>query len=183
MESPTNLKEKAPETFKADFELGNGKHFIIEVNRAWSANGADRFYNLVKNGFYDDVRFFRVVPDFMVQFGINGDPAVSAMWRSASIADDPVKESNKRGYVTFAKTGAPNSRTTQLFINFRDNTFLDSQGFSPFGRVITGMDVVDQIYSGERERPDQGQIQSNGNAYLIKSFPKLDYVKKATISQ
>lgn len=183
MESPANLKEKAPESFKADFELGNGKHFVVEVTRAWSPNGADRFYNLVKNGFYDEARFFRVVPDFMVQFGINGDPAVSSAWRSASIPDDPLKESNKRGYITFAKTGAPNSRTTQLFINFKDNTFLDSQGFSPFGRVTSGMDVVDQIYSGDRERPDQGQIQTNGNAYLSKTFPKLDYIKKASITQ
>ena len=180
---PSKLKEQAPETFKVDFELGNGKRFIIEVTRAWSPNGADRFYNLVKSGFYDEVRFFRVVPDFMVQFGINGDPAVSAKLRSATIPDDAVKQSNKRGYITFAKTGAPNSRTTQVFINFKDNSFLDGQGFSPFGRVITGMEVVDQIYSGDRERPDQGQIQSNGNAYLTKSFPKLDYVKKATISQ
>jgi peptidyl-prolyl cis-trans isomerase A (cyclophilin A) len=183
MDSPANLKDKAPETFKADFELGNGKHFVIEVARAWSPNGADRFYNLVKGGFYDEARFFRVVPDFMVQFGINGDPAVSAQWRTASIPDDPVKESNQRGYITFAKTGAPNSRTTQLFINFRDNSFLDKQGFAPFGRVTSGMDAVDQIYSGDRERPDQGQIQMNGNDYLSKSFPKLDYIKKATISQ
>jgi len=183
METPAKLTEKAPDAFKADFELGNGKHFVIEVKRAWSPNGADRFYNLVKSGFYDEVRFFRVVPDFMVQFGINGDPSTSAAWRTSTIPDDPVKESNRRGYVTFAKTGAPNSRTTQIFINFKDNSFLDGQGFSPFGNVITGMDVVDQIYSGDRERPDQGQIQTNGNAYLQKSFPKLDFVKKATISQ
>jgi peptidyl-prolyl cis-trans isomerase A (cyclophilin A) len=180
---PSNLKEQAPETFKADFELGNGKHFVIEVTRAWSPNGADRFYNLVKGGFYDEVRFFRVVPDFMVQFGINGDPSVSAKWRSATISDDAVKQSNKRGYITFAKTGAPNSRTTQVFINFKDNSFLDGQGFSPFGRVISGMEVVDQIYSGDGERPEQGQIQSSGNVYLNKSFPKLDYVKKASIAQ
>src|SRR5215475_7711165 len=175
MDSPANLKEKAPETFKADFELGNGKHFVVEVHRAWSPNGADRFYELVKSGFFDEARFFRVVPDFMVQFGINGDPAVSTMWRTATIADDPVKESNKRGYVTFAKTGAPNSRTTQLFINFGDNSFLDRQGFSPFGRVTSGMDDVDAIYSGDREKPDQGQIQMKVNAYLNQTVPKLDY--------
>ncbi len=180
---PASLKEKAPETFKADFELGNGKHFVIEVTRAWSPNGADRFYNLVKSGFFDDTRLFRVVPGFMVQWGINGDPAVSAKWRPATIQDDPVKQGNKRGYVTFAKTGAPNSRTTQIFINFGDNGFLDGQGFSPFGRVATGMDVVDKIYAGDRENPDQGQIQMNGNAYLNKAFPKLDFVKKATIVQ
>ena len=182
METPANLKETAPDTYKADLELGNGKHVVIEVHRAWSPNGADRFYNLVKGGFYDEARFFRVVPGFMVQFGINADPAVSAQWRTATIADDPVKESNKRGYVTFAKTGAPNSRTTQLFINFGDNSFLDGQGFSPFGVVISGMDAVDGIYSADREGPDQGQIQTKGNAYLSQMFPKLDYIKKATIA-
>lgn len=178
---PASLKEKAPETFKADFQLGNGGHFVIEVHRAWSPNGADRFYNLVKSGFYNDTRLFRVVPGFMVQWGINGDPAVSAKWRPATIQDDPVKESNKKGYVTFAKTGAPNSRTTQIFINYGDNGFLDATGFSPFGRVISGQDVVDKIYSGDKENPDQGQIQSAGNAYLMKAFPKLDFVTKATI--
>jgi peptidyl-prolyl cis-trans isomerase A (cyclophilin A) len=180
LKNPSALKDKAPETFKADFELSNGKHFVIEVHRAWAPNGADRFYNMVKSGFFDDCRFFRVVPDFMVQFGIHGDPAVSAPWRAARIPDDPVKESNKRGYVTFATAG-PNTRTTQIFINFKDNSFLDGQGFSPFGRVTTGMDVVDKIYSVDREKPDQGQIQAQGNAYLEKAFPKLDYVKKATI--
>ena len=180
LKNPSALKDKAPETFKADFELGNGKHFVVEVHRAWAPNGADRFYNMVKSGFFDDTRFFRVVPDFMVQFGIHGDPAVSAPWRAARIPDDPVKESNKRGYVTFATAG-PNTRTTQVFINFKDNSFLDGQGFSPFGRITTGMDVVDKIYSVDREKPDQGQIQAQGNAYLEKSFPKLDYVKKATI--
>jgi peptidyl-prolyl cis-trans isomerase A (cyclophilin A) len=180
LKNPTALKDKAPETFKADFELSNGKHFVVEVHRAWAPNGADRFYNMVKNGFFDETRFFRVVPDFMVQFGIHGDPTVSAPWRAARIPDDPVKESNKRGYVTFATAG-PNTRTTQIFINFKDNSFLDGQGFSPFGRVTTGMDVVDKIYSVDREKPDQGQIQAQGNAYLEKAFPKLDYVKKATI--
>jgi peptidyl-prolyl cis-trans isomerase A (cyclophilin A) len=174
--------DKSPETFKADFELGNGKHFVVEVNRAWSPNGADRFYELVNGGFFDDARFFRVVPNFMVQFGINGDPNVSAKWRSATIADDPVKESNKRGFVTFAKTGAPNSRTTQLFINFKDNGFLDGQGFAPFGRVISGMETVDAIYSGDGESPNQHSIQTQGNSYLSQSFPKLDYIKKAVIT-
>ena len=180
LKNPSALKDKAPETFKADFETNTGKHFVVEVHRAWAPNGADRFYNMVKNGFFDDCRFFRVVPDFMVQFGIHGDPAVSAPWRAARIPDDPVKESNKRGYVTFATAG-PNTRTTQIFINFKDNSFLDGQGFSPFGRVTTGMDVVDKIYSVDREKPDQGQIQAQGNAYLEKAFPKLEYVKKATI--
>lgn len=182
LKNPAALKDKAPETFKADFELNNGKHFVIEVHRAWSPNGADRFYNMVKNGYFDGCRFFRVVPDFMVQFGIHGDPSISAPWRAARIADDPVKQSNKRGYVTFATAG-PNTRTTQIFVNFKDNSFLDSQGFSPFGQVITGMDVVDSIYSADGERPDQTQVQAQGNAYLTKSFPKLDSVKKATIVQ
>jgi len=178
----TDTQTKAPETFKADFELGTGKHFVIEVTRSWSPNGADRFYDLVKGGFFDEVRFFRVVPDFMVQFGINGDPSVSAKWRNAAIQDDPKKESNKRGYVTFAKTGAPHSRTTQIFINFKDNSFLDGQGFSPCGRVVSGREVVDAIYSGDGERPDQRQVQMKGNEYLKAAFPKLDYVKKATIA-
>jgi len=185
--NPTNLKEKAPDTFKTSFDVakGDGKPggtFVIEVHRAWAPNGADRFYNLVKSGFYDDCRFFRVVPNFMVQFGIHGDPAVAANWRGARIQDDPVKQGNKRAYVSFATAG-PNTRTTQMFINFKDNSFLDSQGFSAFGQVVSGMDVVDKIYSGDGERPDQGQIQANGNTYLTKSFPKLDYIKKATIVQ
>ena len=183
--NPASLKEKAPDVFKASFEVahGDGKAggtFVIEVHRDWSPNGADRFYNLVKSGFYDDCRFFRVVPNFMVQFGIHGDPAVAGNWRAARIPDDPAKQSNKRGYVSFATAG-PNTRTTQMFINFKDNSFLDSQGFSAFGQVLSGMDVVDKIYSGDGERPDQGQIQSAGNAYLTKTFPKLDYIKKATI--
>ena len=143
-------------------------------------------YNLVKNGFYNDTRFFRVISGFMVQFGIHGDPAISGAWRMARIPDDPVKESNKRGYITFATAG-PNTRTTQVFVNFRDNGGLDGQGFSPFGRVLTGMDVVDALYSGYGEGapngrgPNQAQIQSQGNAYLTKDFPQMDYIKTATI--
>ena len=177
---PAALKEAAPEIFKARFETSKGA-FVIEVTRAWAPNGADRFYNLVKNGFFDNVRFFRVVPNFMVQFGINGDPALNNVWREARIQDDPVKESNKRGYVTFATSG-PNSRTTQIFINFVDrNSFLDGQGFAPFGRVVEGMDAVDKINSASGERPNQGRIQMEGNAYLEKEFPALDFVKSATI--
>ena len=146
LKNPGALKEKAPETYKVDFDTNKGK-FVVQVTRAWSPNGADRFYNLVKSGFFSDVRFFRAIPNFMVQFGIHGDPAVSAAWRMARITDDPAKESNKRGYITFATAG-PNTRTTQVFINFKDNAFLDSQGFSPFGQVISGMDVVDKIYTG-----------------------------------
>ena len=176
---PAALKEAAPEIFKARFETSKGA-FVIEVTRAWAPNGADRFYSLVKNGFFDNVRFFRVVPHFMVQFGINGDPALNNVWREARIQDDPVKESNKRGYVTFATSG-PNSRTTQIFINFGDNAGLDGQGFSPFGRVVEGMDAVDRINSASGERPNQGRIQMEGNAYLEKEFPALDFVKGATI--
>lgn len=187
LKNPAGLKETAPETFKVDFDTSKGK-FVVEVTRAWAPNGADRLYNLVKNGFYNDTRFFRVISGFMVQFGIHGDPAVSAPWRMARIPDDPVKQSNKRGYITFATAG-PNTRTTQVFINFGDNAGLDSQGFSPFGRVTSGMDVVDKLYSGYGEGapsgrgPNQGQIQSEGNAYLTKSFPQLDYVKTATIGK
>ena len=172
--------KKAPETFKAKFETTAGD-FVIEVHREWSPNGADRFYDLVKSGLYDDNKFFRVVPGFMVQFGIHGDPKVAAKWKNSTIKDDAVVRSNKRGFVTFAKSGLPNSRTSQVFINYKDNTFLDSQGFSPFGQVIEGMDVVEKINSQYRELPDQMRIQTQGNEYLKSSFPKLDGVKKATI--
>jgi peptidyl-prolyl cis-trans isomerase A (cyclophilin A) len=155
---------------------------VIEVHRDWAPVGADRFYNLVKNGFFDDIRFFRVVPNFMVQFGIHGTPAIQSAWRGASMKDDPVKQSNKRGYITFATSG-PNSRTTQVFINFKDNAGLDRQGFAPFGEVVSGMDVVDKINAQYGEQPNQGSIQSEGNVYLNKDFPKLDYVKSATIEK
>jgi len=183
--NPAQLNETAPEKFQAKFDTSKGE-FTIEVTRAWAPKGADRFYNLVKNGYYDNCRFFRVIKGFMVQFGIHGDPKVSAGWRGAQIKDDPVKESNKRGYVTYAMAG-PDTRTTQLFINFGDNSPLDGQGFSPFGKVTKGMDVVDSIYAEYGEGaprgngPDQGSIQMQGNAYLEKSFPKLDYIKSAAI--
>jgi peptidyl-prolyl cis-trans isomerase A (cyclophilin A) len=185
--NPAALNEKAPATYKAKFDTSKGA-FVVEVNRAWAPNGADRFYNLVKAGFYDNTRFFRVITGFMVQFGINGDPNVSAPWREARIPDDKVTQSNKRGYVTFATAG-PNSRTTQVFINFGDNAGLDSQGFSPFGRVTTGMNVVDALHAGYGEGapggrgPNQGKIQTEGNAYLTRDFANLDYIKKATIEK
>lgn len=172
-------EKTVPDVYKVKFETSCGD-FVIEVNREWAPVGADRFYELVDMGFYNECRFFRVVPDFMVQFGINGNPKVQKDWRDASIRDDRVRKSNKRGYITFATSG-PNSRTSQVFINFKDNSFLDRQGFAPFGEVVEGMDVVDKIYSGYGEKPDQGEIQSNGNEYLKASFPKLDYIKKATI--
>ena len=174
-------QEKAPDTYKVKFDTSKGP-VVVEVHRAWSPTGADHLYNLVKSGFYNDVRFFRVVPNFMVQFGMNGDPKVQSA-HNTTIKDDPVKESNKRGYVTFAKTGAPNSRSTQLFINYKDNTFLDSQGFAPIGQVVSGMEVVDKINSEYREKPNQNEIRTSGNAYLTKEFPNLDYVKTATIEK
>src|SRR5216117_358114 len=140
LSNPASLREQAPATYKARFDTSKGV-FVVEVTRAWAPRGADRFYNLVKNGFYDDTRFFRVVPNFMVQFGLNGDPAIQRNWANANITDDPGKQSNKKGYVTFATRGK-DTRTTQVFINFKDNGFLDSQGFSPFGEVTSGMDVV-----------------------------------------
>ena len=173
--------EKAPATFKVKFDSSAGP-FVVEVHRAWAPNAADHFYTLVKNGFYDEARFFRVVPNFMVQFGINADPAVQAKFKN-TIQDDPVKESNKRGFVTFAQTSAPNSRSTQIFVNFKDNSFLDSQRFAPFGQVTSGMEAVDKITSEYGEKPNQGSIQSQGNTYLKASFPKLDFVKKATIEK
>jgi peptidyl-prolyl cis-trans isomerase A (cyclophilin A) len=185
LSNPASLNEKAPAVYQAKFDTSKGP-FVVEVHRDWAPNGADRFYNLVKNGFYNDVRFFRVLEGFMAQFGINGDPSLSAVWRNADIKDDPVKVSNGRGTITFATAG-PNTRTTQVFINFGDNAGLDGQGFSPFGKVVSGMEVVDSLYGGYGEGaprgngPDQGQLQAYGNAYLEKSFPKLDYVKTATI--
>jgi peptidyl-prolyl cis-trans isomerase A (cyclophilin A) len=182
--NPAALTEKAPDVFQAQFETTKGA-FVIEVTRAWAPLGADRFYNLVKNGYYDNCRFFRVLKGFMAQFGINGDPKVNAVWRPARIQDDPVKQSNKRGFVTYAM-GGPNTRTTQLFINYNDrNSQLDAQGFSPFGKVISGMDIVDKLYAdygeGGEGGPDQGRIQMEGNPYLEKSFPKLDFIKSAVI--
>ena len=187
LRNPAGLTEQAPATFNANFDTSKGL-FVVTVHRDWAPNGADRFYNLVKTGFYDDVRFFRVIDGFMAQFGIHGNPAVASAWRQAQIKDDPVKQSNKRGFVVFATAG-PNTRTTQLFINFGDNAALDKQGFSPFGEVTKGMDVVDKIYNGYGEGaprgrgPDQGRTQAEGNAYLAKDFPKLDYIKTATIAK
>ena len=184
LKNPAAFKEQAPAVFKASFVTDIGS-FVIEVHRDWSPNGADRFYNLVKSGYLDGVKFFRVMPGFMVQFGMHGDPAVQAAWTSARIQDDPVKESNKRGYITFAKPNAPNARSTQIFINFADNAGLDGQGFSPFGKVTSGMDVVDKINAKYGATPgnDQGNIASGGNAYLDKTYPGLTTIKKATIEQ
>jgi peptidyl-prolyl cis-trans isomerase A (cyclophilin A) len=181
--NPSKLNEKAPATYKAKFVTTQGD-FVVDVTRSLAPLGADRFYNLVKSGFFDGVKFFRVHPDFVVQFGIHGDPDVSAKWRDANIADDPVKSSNKRGTLTFATAGA-NTRTTQLFINLSDNNaFLDTRGFTPFGKVADkGMQVVDKLYSGYNEEPSghQPEIQAEGNKFLDKNYPKLDSIKSASI--
>jgi peptidyl-prolyl cis-trans isomerase A (cyclophilin A) len=177
--NPAQLTETAPDTFQVKFDTSKGE-FIVEVTRDWAPNGADRFYNLVKNGYYNDCRFFRVVENFMVQFGINGDPQINSVINRARIKDDPRKQSNTRGFITYAMAG-PDTRTTQLFINYANNSFLDNQGFSPFGRVTSGMDVVDAINNKYGETPNQQLVQTQGNAYLKKEFPNLDYIKTATI--
>jgi peptidyl-prolyl cis-trans isomerase A (cyclophilin A) len=186
--NPSALNAKAPDTFKAKFTTSKGD-FIVQVTRAWAPRGADRFYNLVRAGFFTDCAFFRVLREprpFMAQFGISPKPAIAAAWERARIMDDPNKESNKRGRITFATAG-PNTRTTQLFINYGDNAFLDGQGFSPFGEVIEGMEVVDKFYSGYGEGapsgrgPEQGKLQSEGKAYTDRYFPQLDHIISATI--
>jgi peptidyl-prolyl cis-trans isomerase A (cyclophilin A) len=177
---PGAAKATAPAKFKVKFTTTKGD-FVVEATRAWAPLGADRFYNLAKVGFFSDVGFFRVVPDFVVQFGIHGNPQVAAAWKSASIKDDPKStQLNEKGTLTFAKGGA-DSRTTQLFINFKDNKALDSMGFPPFGKVVQGMDVVEAINKEYGEMPQQPMIQSDGNAYLKSQFPRLDYVKSATL--
>jgi peptidyl-prolyl cis-trans isomerase A (cyclophilin A) len=185
--NPAALKAKAPDVFKAQFTTTKGD-FVVEVHRDWSPHGADRFYNLVKSGFFDNVSFFRVHPGFMVQFGISSKPAVAKAWDSANIPDDPVMSSNKRGTITYAMSSAPNSRSTQLFINFVDNKFLDPQRFAPFGEVISGMEVVDMLYSGYGEMPAMGghgpdpdKLEAEGDAYLLKNFPMIDRIKMAKI--
>jgi peptidyl-prolyl cis-trans isomerase A (cyclophilin A) len=182
---PSASTEQAPEVYRARLETSKGS-FTIEVNRRWAPRGADRFYSLIKSGFYDGARFFRVLPGFVVQFGIPADPAMGRLWRSAQIPDDPVVESNARGTITFATAG-PNTRTTQVFINLADNASLDGMGFAPFGRVSEGMDVVGQLHSGYGEGaprgrgPEQGRIQAEGDAYLEREFPKLDCIQRAAI--
>jgi peptidyl-prolyl cis-trans isomerase A (cyclophilin A) len=176
--------EQAPPTFRARFETSQGP-FVIEVHREWAPLGADRFYTLVRRGFYDEVRFFRVLNGFMAQFGLNGDPKVQAEYASANLMDEPAKQSNLRGFVTFAKESSPNTRYTMVFVNYKDNGYLDADGFAPFGQVVVGMDVVDKLYSGygRTNVPDQRRIKSEGNAYLEAEYPKLDLVKKATIER
>jgi peptidyl-prolyl cis-trans isomerase A (cyclophilin A) len=177
--NPASLRAKAPDEFKAEFTTTKGV-FVVDVHRDWAPLGVDRFYNLVKNGFFTNAAFFRVVPGFIVQFGLSANPAVNMVWQKANIKDDPVTHGNKRGTIVFATAG-PNTRTTQLFINFGDNAGLDPQGFAAFGEVVQGMDVVDMLYSGYRERPDQGEITAQGDAYLVKNFPMIDKIKLAKV--
>jgi len=185
-ERPASPTQQTPDTFRVKMETTKGD-VIVEVHREWAPLGADRFYNLVDAGFYNDVAFFRAIAGFMVQFGISGDPKLQRTWNASPIADDPVMQSNLRGYVTFAKKSAPNSRTTQIFVNYKDNVNLDAMGFAPFGQVVEGMDVLDSLYKGYGEGgprgkgPIQPMMESRGNAYLKESFPKLDYVRTATV--
>jgi peptidyl-prolyl cis-trans isomerase A (cyclophilin A) len=172
----------APTVFKVRLETSRGP-IVIEAHRDWSPNGVDRFFQLVESGYYDDVRFFRVVPGFVVQFGMHGDSATNAKWANNGLVDEPVKQPNRRGTVTYAKSQMPNSRTTQLFINLQDNSGLDAQGFAPFGEVVEGMSVVDALYSGYGDEPTgrQTEIAAGGNAYLNRTFPKLDYIRTARV--
>ena len=178
---PAALRAKAPATYGVEFRTTQGT-FVVTVHRSWAPRGADRFYNLVKAGFYDGNEFFRVHKGFVVQFGISGDPQVSKAWQNATIPDDPVKTSNTVGTITYADAG-PNTRTTQVFVNLGKNAFLDSQGFAPFGEVTSGLPVVEKLYSGYGEAPTslQPQIASQGNAFLKKRFPKLDGVISARV--
>jgi peptidyl-prolyl cis-trans isomerase A (cyclophilin A) len=179
---PESLRAKAPENFKVKFTTTKGD-FVVDVHRDWSPIGADRFYNLVKNRFFTNAAFFRIVPNFIVQFGMPADPKVGAVWQNATIKDDPVRpaNSNKMGTLVFATAG-PSTRTTQLFINLRDNgSSLDAQGFTAFGSVVEGMDVVTKLYAGYGERPEQGRITAEGKAYLDKNFPNLDVIKSAVV--
>ncbi|TAM81953.1 MAG: peptidylprolyl isomerase [Acidobacteria bacterium] len=187
LSNPSSLNLQAPGVYWARFDTTKGS-FVIKVTRDWAPIGADRFYNLVKSGFYTNASFFRVIPGFIVQFGISADPNVSAVWHDANIQDDPVKQANVAGTVTFATAG-PGTRTTQVFINLADNKSLDAQGFSAFGAVTEGMSVAQSFYSGYGEGapmgsgPNQELIQSQGETYLAANFPKLDHIKSATILQ
>lgn len=185
---PAGFVKQAPAVFRARFETTKGP-FVIEVHRDWAPLGADRFYNLVRGGFYDGERFFRTVPKFVVQWGISPDPAVNEAWGETSrIQDDPVKQTNTRGFVTFAK-GGPNTRTTQIYVNMADNSRLDKTGFAPFGSVVTGMDVFEKLYSEYGEivprgkGPDQKQLREQGEAYLVREFPLLDKIVRARIQR
>ncbi|NLV43143.1 MAG: peptidylprolyl isomerase [Candidatus Hydrogenedentes bacterium] len=175
------LPEEAPDVFKVKFECSNGD-FVVECHKDWAPLGVQRFYELVKSGYYDNSAFFRVVPGFVVQFGLAGDPVMTAAWRNKRLQDDPVKESNLPGTLTFATSG-PNTRTTQLFINTGNNARLDGMGFAPFAKVVEGMDVVKTINAEYGERPDQGLITAEGNAYVSRNFPNITLINKASFLQ
>jgi peptidyl-prolyl cis-trans isomerase A (cyclophilin A) len=180
--NPASLKAKAPDTYKVQISTTKGD-IVVEVHRDWAPIGADRFYNLVRAGYFTDAAFFRVLKGFVVQFGLSAKPAVSKAWQNANLRDDPVKQSNKKGTLTFATAG-PNTRTTQIFINLADNASLDAQGFAAFGQVIEGMDAVEKLYGGYGDPPrgpDQQRITNEGKAYLDKNFPQLDRITAAKI--
>jgi peptidyl-prolyl cis-trans isomerase A (cyclophilin A) len=182
---PSQAEEQAPETFRVRFETTKGD-FTAEFTRAWAPHGVDRVYNLVKIGYFRDIAFFRYAKldsgeDFVVQFGLHGNPGVNGAWGSAYIPDDPVKQSNRPGFITFAKLRTPGTRSVQLFVNLKDNATLDVTGFAPVGQVVDGMDVVRSVYSGYGQKPAQRLIRSQGNEYLKKNFPKLDYIRNASL--
>jgi len=183
--NPAALTAKAPEEFKVKFDTSKGP-ILIELHRAWAPKGVDRFYNMVRNGFFTNVRFFRVIPNFMAQFGVSGDPAVNAAWEKARLTDDPPNmQHNVRGMLTYGTTGQPNSRGTQLFINYKDNSYLDAQGFVPIGQVVEGMEAADMLNAeyGSAPQNNQQRIVTEGNKYLQANFPKLDYIKTATVEK
>ena len=176
---PKAATKQAPKSFKVKVTTTKGS-FTLLCEKEWAPIGTDRFYNLIQQGFFKDVKFFRYVPGFVVQFGLAADPKISALWKDSNFKDDPVKQSNLEGYITFATSG-PNTRTTQLFISLADNKRLDGMGFAPFGKVTEGMDVLKKLYSEYGETPDQGMIEKEGNKYLDKNFPKMDYIKEMKI--
>ena len=180
----------APDSFRVAFETSRGS-FDVVAHRAWAPAGVDRFYDLVRRRYYDDVRFFRVVPGFVAQFGLSGDPRATEAWRGRPIPDEPVRQTNRRGRIAFAR-GGPNTRTAQLFINLRDNARLDTlngYGFPPIGEVVSGMDVVDSLYAGYGEQaprgtgPVQDSIRAQGNEYLVRAFPRLDFIRRARVAR
>ena len=186
-EAPVAKKTQVPDVYKVNLDTSKGA-VVVEVHRDWAPIGADHLYELVQARYYDGDRFFRVLRNFVVQFGLNGDPDVTRRWSRASLPDDPVTQHNDKGTLTYATAG-PATRTTQMFINLRDNRQLDSQGFAPFGMVVSGMDVVESLYAGYGEGapqgggPDQSMVEARGNDYLAQHFPRLDYIKTATIEQ
>jgi len=183
--NPAALTAKAPDLFKVKFDTTKGP-VILELHRDWAPKGVDRFYNMVRAGFFSNVRFFRVIPMFMAQFGVNGDPAVNTAWEKVRLTDDPPNgQKNVRGMLTYGTTGQPNSRGTQLFINYKDNSYLDAQGFVPIGQVVEGMEAVDMLNAeyGSAPQNNQQRIAAEGNKYLVANFPKLDYIKTATIEK